>query len=91
MSRLPQADANKREAGHGSICRRNYKALKEHPRAHALVPGKPELSELFLRISSADTSYKCPLLPATCLRTPDESELIRKWIVQVAKYEHWAL
>lgn len=86
-------DANKREAGlRLDIAEEAYKALKEHPRAHALVPGKPELSELFLRISSADTSYRMP--PASSnlpSLTPDEIELIRKWIVQGAKYEkHWA-
>ncbi len=86
-------DANKREAGlRLDIAEEAYKALKEHPRAHALVPGKPELSELFLRISSTDTSYRMP--PASSnlpSLTPEEIELIRKWIVQGAKYEkHWA-
>jgi hypothetical protein len=86
-------DANKREASlRLDIAEEAYKALKEHPRAHALVPGKPELSELFLRVSSTDTSYRMPPassnLPAL---NPEEIELIRKWIEQGAKYEkHWA-
>jgi hypothetical protein len=86
-------DANKREAGlRLDIAEEAYKALQEHPRAHAIVPGNPELSELFLRISSKDTSYMMP--PASSnLRplTDEEIATIKKWIQQGAKYEpHWA-
>ena len=41
-----------------------YKALKDPPGA-AIVPGKPGQSELFLRVSSTDTSVVMPPLPAT--------------------------
>lgn len=86
-------DANKRQAGlRLDLASEAYNALKEHPRAHALVPGKPELSELFLRVSSEDTSYRMPP-PASHLPalTEDEVALIKKWIEQGAKYEpHWA-
>jgi len=69
-----------------------FAALKEHPGAHALVAGKPELSQLFLRVSSKDTESLMPPvasnLPAL---TPHEVELVKKWIQQGAKYEkHWA-
>src|SRR5918996_1661817 len=54
-------DANKRQAGlRLDIAAEAYKALKEHPRAHAIVPGNPELSELFYRVSSTDTSVMMP-------------------------------
>src|ERR1051326_4298365 len=54
-------DANKREAGlRLDIESEAYKALKEHPRAHAIVPGKPDISELFVRISAKDTSIQMP-------------------------------
>src|SRR5450432_2022500 len=54
-------DANKRQAGlRLDIPEEAYKALKEHPRAHAIVPGNPDLSEMFLRISSADTAIQMP-------------------------------
>src|SRR5215203_3648787 len=54
-------DANKREAGlRFDIPEEAYKALKEHPRAHAIVPGKPDLSEMFVRISSTDTAIMMP-------------------------------
>src|SRR5215210_6533305 len=56
-------DANARQAGlRLDIAEEAYKALKEHPRAHAIVPGYPDSSELFLRVSSTDTSYMMPPL-----------------------------
>ncbi len=86
-------DANKREAGlRLDIAEEAYKALKEHPDAHAIVPGKPGSSELFLRVTSTDTSYQMPP-PSSHLPTLTETEikLIKKWIEQGAKYEkHWA-
>jgi hypothetical protein len=86
-------DANKREAGlRLDIAAEAYKALKEHPRAHAIVRGNPELSELFLRISSKDTSYIMP--PASShLPSLSESEiaLFKEWIAEGAEYQkHWA-
>ena len=54
-------DAKQRQAGlRLDIEAEAYKALQEHPRAHAIVPGKPGLSELFVRISSKDTSIQMP-------------------------------
>src|SRR6476646_9283278 len=86
-------DANKREAGlRLDIAEEAYKALKEHPRAHAIVPGNPDLSELFVRVSSTDTSIQMPP-PESHLPSLTEPEiaLIKKWIQQGAKYEpHWA-
>ena len=86
-------DAAKRQAGlRLDIAEEAYKALQEHPRAHAIVPGKPELSELYLRISSNDTAIMMPPvashLPAL---TAQEVAVIKKWIEQGARYEkHWA-
>ncbi len=86
-------DANKRQAGlRLDIAQEAYKALKEHPKAHAIVPGNPQLSELYLRVSSTDTSYIMP--PASShlpSLTEDEVAIIEKWIEQGARYEpHWA-
>jgi hypothetical protein len=69
-----------------------YAPLKETRGAFALVPGKPELSILYQRISSDDTSYMMPT-PESHLGalTPHEIKLFKKWIEQGAKYEpHWA-
>jgi hypothetical protein len=86
-------DANKRQAGlRLDIESEAYKALKEHPRAHALVPGDPDASELFLRISSTDTAIRMPP-PSSNIppMTEEEIAIIKKWIKQGAKYEpHWA-
>ncbi|HVG16007.1 MAG TPA: PSD1 and planctomycete cytochrome C domain-containing protein [Chitinophagaceae bacterium] len=86
-------DANKRQAGlRLDIADEAYKALKEHPRAHAIVPGNPQQSELYLRVSSTDTAYMMPPvsshLPAL---TSVELAVLKKWIEQGGKYEkHWA-
>ncbi len=68
-----------------------YKALKDNPAAHAIVPGKPELSEVYLRITSTDEDLRMPP-PASNLQLSDvEVAMIRKWIRQGAAYEkHWA-
>jgi hypothetical protein len=86
-------DANKRQAGlRLDIQAEAYRALKEHPRAHAIVPGDPESSELFLRISSKDTAIRMP--PPQSNIAPlveDEVAIIKAWIKQGAQYEpHWA-
>ncbi|KIC91445.1 PSD1 and planctomycete cytochrome C domain-containing protein [Flavihumibacter sp. ZG627] len=69
-----------------------YAPLKETKGAFAIVPGKPDESELLRRISSQDPDYQMPT-PESHLGslTPYQIELFRKWIHQGAKYEkHWA-
>ena len=85
-------DANKREAGlRLDIAENAYAALKEHPTAHALVPGKPESSEVFLRISSTDTAQVMPPVSSNLKLSGREVKLIEKWIKQGASYQkHWA-
>lgn len=86
-------DAGKREAGlRLDIPAEAYKALQEHPTKHALVPGKPEQSELFRRITSKDTSLQMPLASKNLPRLSErEVAIIKKWIEQGAVYEpHWA-
>ncbi len=85
-------DANKREAGlRLDMAESAYQALKEHPSAHALVPGKPEVSEVFLRITSPDTSIMMPPPASNLKLSAREITLIEKWIKQGATYEkHWA-
>ena len=80
-------DANKREAGlRLDIEKEAYKALKDNPKAHAIVPGKPNLSEVYLRVSTTDTSIMMP--PASSnLPTLTEAEVAvkKKWIEKGAK------
>ena len=86
-------DINKREAGlRLDIADSAYAPLTETRGAFAIVPGKPEESELYKRISSTDSSYQMPL-PESHLGALSEHEisLVKKWIEQGAKYEpHWA-
>lgn len=86
-------DEKKREAGlRLDIPDSAFAPLKETKGAFALVPGKPEESELYKRISSDDTSYQMPT-PSSHLGmlTAHEVALFKKWINQGAKYEpHWA-
>ena len=85
-------DANKREAGlRLDLPESAFAALQEHPTGHALVAGKPELSEVFRRITAEDTTLRMPP-PASNLKLTDrEIRLIEKWIKQGAPYEkHWA-
>ena len=68
-----------------------YQALKEHPMAHALVPGNPDLSEVFVRISSEDSNLVMPPHNSNLKLSNHEIDLIEKWIKQGARYEkHWA-
>ena len=69
-----------------------YAPLTETPGAFAIVPGKPEASEVMKRITSKDTSYQMPT-PESHLGVLTEQEIaiIETWIRQGAVYEkHWA-
>lgn len=86
-------DANKRQASlRLDIADSALAPLKETKGAFAIVPGKPDSSELYKRISSADPTYQMPT-PESHLGSLNEHEiaLFKKWIEQGAKYErHWA-
>lgn len=85
-------DGNKRKAGlRLDIAEEAYKALAENPTAHALVPGYPDSSQVYLRISSDDSTFRMPPPESNLSLSSDDIEVIRKWIEQGAKYEpHWA-
>lgn len=85
-------DANKREAGlRLDIGDSAYKALKESPDAHAIVPGNPKASVLYQRITSTDSTMRMPPVSSNITLTSHEISLIEKWIRQGAKYKpHWA-
>ena len=86
-------DGGKRQAGlRLDMPESAFKALKDNPDAHILVPGSTELSELFRRVSTKDTSEIMPPANSNLKPlTPHEIALIEKWINQGAKFEkHWA-
>jgi mono/diheme cytochrome c family protein len=56
-----------------------------------LVAGKPADSELYRRITAADAGLRMPPAKAGKQLTRRQTELIRKWIEQGAKWqEHWS-
>lgn len=86
-------DGNKRQASlRLDIADSAYLPLKETKGAFAIVPGKPEESEMFKRVSSDDPGYQMPTPESHLgLLTEREVAIIKKWIKQGAKYErHWA-
>ena len=85
-------DGNKRQAGlRLDLEASAYAALKENPGAHAIVPGFPDSSQMYLRISSDDSSLMMPPPESNLALSKQEIALIKKWIQQGAKYEkHWA-
>jgi len=57
----------------------------------AIVPGKPEESEIIKRIFSKDQEDVMPSAEAHKTLTPAQKELFRRWVAQGAVYEpHWA-
>jgi len=86
-------DANKRQADlRLDMPESAYKALKDNPQAHALVPGDPGLSEVYRRITTTDSTDMMPPVKSNLKRlNPFEVDMIKKWIKQGARYEkHWA-
>ncbi|MBI1227307.1 MAG: DUF1553 domain-containing protein [Bacteroidetes bacterium] len=68
-----------------------FKTLKEDSTRHIIVPGKPEQSELYLRIMNNDPEEMMPPPESNLSLTEFEKALIKKWIEQGAKYkQHWA-
>ncbi len=86
-------DVSKQEAGlRLDLPEAAFAALRETKGAFAIVPGKPEESEMYKRITSTDSTYRMPT-PESHLGalSAHEIAMIKKWIAQGAKYEkHWA-
>jgi hypothetical protein len=67
-------------------------ALAENKGVRAVVPGRPELSELIKRVRSADPKRRMP--PPKSKKpplTPRQIALLDKWIAQGGEYQkHWS-
>ncbi|MGB8195186.1 MAG: PSD1 and planctomycete cytochrome C domain-containing protein [Chitinophagaceae bacterium] len=86
-------DAAQRQAGlRLDIADSAYAPLKEAKGYFALMPGNPDSSVLYQRISSSDSDYIMPTPDSHLGALNDyEIKLFKKWIAQGAKYEpHWA-
>jgi len=58
---------------------------------HAIVPGKPEESEVVSRITEEDEDMRMPAIESGKKLKPEEIALIKTWIEQGAKYsDPWA-
>ena len=85
-------DKNKRQADlrldseEGLTGRKN---TPDHP--GAVVPGKPDESELIRRIVSSDPEQVMPPKESGKHLSPRDIELLKRWVEQGARYEgHWA-
>lgn len=57
----------------------------------ALVPGKPDQSELILRIFSSDDAERMPPPASERQLSATEKDLLKRWVAQGGKYErHWS-
>ena len=57
----------------------------------AIVPGKPEESEIIKRIYSTDPDEVMPVPKSHRMLTAEQKETLKTWVAQGAKYEpHWA-
>lgn len=66
-------------------------ALKEHEGTRAIVPGRPEQSELLTRILSKDPDEIMPPPKEHHTVTPAEIDTLKRWIAEGATYaKHWA-
>jgi hypothetical protein len=68
------------------------KSGKERRRDAAIIPGRPDESIVWERISTDDEDEIMPPLDSVAKQlTDDEKAILKKWIEQGAKYEkHWA-
>ena len=66
-------------------------ALGANREGAAIVPGKPELSEMVFRIHNKDPDEVMPPPELNKPLSPAEKEILVRWIAEGAKYEkHWA-
>ena len=66
-------------------------ATAPHDGVAAIVPGKPDASELMKRITTEDADEVMPPVKSKKRLTEVQKDVLRRWIAQGAKYErHWA-
>jgi hypothetical protein len=70
---------------------RRESVVQEHKRGAAIVPGAPDQSELYRRITAADESEHMPPKETGNHLTAAQVATLRRWIAEGAPYaEHWA-
>src|ERR1041384_545307 len=78
-------DQNKRKA------KLRLDVREEAVKKQAIVPGKPDESEVVRRIFSTDPDELMPPAKSQKKLTPEQKDVLRRWIAEGAKYQgHWA-
>ncbi len=68
-----------------------FATLREDSTRYAIVPGRPELSEVVARINHPDPDERMPHPDSRLTLSVREKEIIEKWIEQGAEWKtHWA-
>ncbi len=85
-------DENKLEAGlRLDLAESALAELSEHPGHYAVVPGKPNRSQVIHRIMTADDEFVMPPTESKLTLSPYDKALLVKWISDGAEYkDHWA-
>jgi mono/diheme cytochrome c family protein len=84
------ADAETRYGGL-RLDKRDAALLGGDSQLKAIVPGKPDESELIKRITSSDPDVVMPPSHHAEKLKPEQIDILKKWIAQGADYvEHWA-
>src|SRR5687767_2891768 len=66
-------------------------ALKEHEGVHAIVPGKPDESDLIARVVTTDKDEIMPPPKSKKTLTAEQKEKLRQWVAEGAEYRnHWS-
>ena len=67
------------------------RVLNEGTGRRAIVPGKPDESELIRRVSHENVAMRMPPPVANKTLSPEKVDVLRRWIAQGAEYKpHWA-
>ncbi len=82
-------DAHSRQAELRLDQRESAVAVREG--GAAVVPGRPEASELVRRIETADADEQMPPVDSLLSLSDEEKALLRQWIAEGAEYQgHWS-
>ena len=83
-------DASHRKAKLRLDIREKALSFKNEEGRHAIVPGRPDLSELVNRVESHDPDELMPQDPDKALK-PEQIKMLRRWIFEGAEFrDHWA-
>ena len=84
-------DEKSRQAGLRLDTPEGAYAPLRRPELHAIVPGKPEDSQMIFRVTHENAGVRMPPQTTNKVLSPAQIDILRTWIAQGAKYKpHWA-